>query len=136
MEYLQIDNHQALPEIARFSPFKAVLVAEVSMTSERQVEICDWVVNQGGRYVMVCGEDCQSWVDAVRAANLRQVSIDDMQAEQFVMITAHHQERLRNVFWHAKKHARHTHLDLRSTLVIHLGTQNRSVEYLSMYEKA
>ena len=52
------------------------------------------------------------------------------------MITPHHGERLRGVFWHAKKFARHTHVDLQHLLVIHLGEQNRSTEYVSIFDKA
>ena len=85
---------------------------------------------------MVCGADCQAWVDAIRAANLRLVDIDDLAPEQWVMITPHHGERLRGVFWHAKKFARHTHVDLQHLLVIHLGEQNRSTEYVSIFDKA
>ena len=136
VEYVQIEAGKGLPAIERFAPFKAVLAVEDATDDTRRNEICDWLVGMGARYVMVCGDDCQAWVDALRAANLRQVDIDSMQAEQFVMITAHHGERLRSVFWHAKKHARHTHVDLRHTLAIHLGEQNRSIEYLSLYDKA
>lgn len=136
MEYVQIDKQRTLPDIGRFAPFKAVLAIEDRVDSTRQAEIGEWLVGMGARYVMVCGEDCQSWADAVRAANLCLVDIDSMQPEQFVMITVHHGERLRGVFWHAKKHARHTHVDLQNTLVIHLGEQNRSIEYLSIFDKA
>ena len=136
VEYVQIEGHKALPDIAQFAPFKAVLAVEDPVDDARRDEICDWLVGMGARYVMVGGEDCQAWADAVRAANLRQVPIDDMEPEQFVMITAHPGERLRGVFWHAKKHARHTHVDLQHTLVIHIGAQNRSIEYLSIFDKA
>ena len=136
MQYVQIDDKGTLPDVDDFAPFKAVLAVEDQVGNARRDAVSDWLVGNGARYVMVCGEDCQAWVDAVRAANLRQVDIDSMTAEQFVMITAHHGERLRNVFWHAKKHARHTHLDLQHCLVVHIGEQNRSIEYLSIYDKA
>jgi hypothetical protein len=136
MEYIQLVANKDLPEISQFSPFKAVLAVEDSVAPARQTEISDWLVGMGGKYVMICGEDSQSWADSIRQANLKLVNIDDMQAEEFVMITVHHQERLRNVFWHARKHARHTHVEIKHILVIHIGQQNRSIEYLSMFDKA
>lgn len=136
MEYVLLEAQGTLPDIGRFAPFKAVLAIEDEVDAARQVAICDWLVEMGCMYAMVCGEGCQGWADAVRAANLRQVDIEAMRADQFVMITQHPGERLRNVFWHARKHARHTHVDLQHTLVIHVGQQNRSIEYQSIFDKA
>ena len=135
MEYIQLGENSDLPEISRCAPFKAVLAIEDTVDTARQLEISSWLVNMGGRYAMICGSDCQSWQQSIRRANLDQVNIDDMRPEEFVMITTHQHERLRNVFWHARKHARHTHLKLQNLLVIHVGKQNRSVEYLAMFDK-
>ena len=136
MEYFQLTEHSDLPGIGQFAPFKVVLAIGDSVSRSRQNEISNWLVEMGGKYVMICGSDCKSWEQSIRQANLGQVDIEDMGPREFVMITTHEHERLRNVFWHAKKHARHTHIKLNNMLAIHIGNRNRSVEYLSMFEKA
>ena len=136
MEYFQLTESNALPGIRHLAPFKAVLAVEDNVSRNRQTEISNWLVEMGSKYVMICGDDCQNWEEAIRRANLARVNIEDMQPEEFVMITNHARDRLRNVFWHAKKHAHHTHVKLANTITIHIGNQNRSVEYLSMFSKA
>lgn len=136
MEYIQLTDHGDLPTIGQHAPFKAVLAVEDRVSAARRQLISEWLVEMGGRYVMVCGADCEDWQAAIRRANLKQVNLDDMQPKEFVMITIHQHERLRSVFWHAKKHARHTHVKLRNLVAVHVGNVNRSVEYLAMYDKA
>ena len=136
MEYFQLTEQNDLPGIAQLAPFKVVLAIEDTVSDARQNQISIWLVEAGGRYVMICGKDCKSWEQSIRQANLEQVDLEDMEPRDFVMITTHENERLRNVFWHARKHARHSHVKFNSTLTIHIGSRNRSVEYLSMFEKA
>jgi hypothetical protein len=136
IEYIQLTEHNDLPGIGQFAPFKVVLAIEDTVSSTRQHEVSNWLVEMGGKYVMICGSNCASWEEAIRQANLDQVDIEQMKPEEFVMITTHRHERLRNVFWHAKKHARHSHVKFNNILAIHIGSQNRSVEYLAMFNKA
>ncbi|MDH3635656.1 MAG: hypothetical protein OES20_13235 [Gammaproteobacteria bacterium] len=136
MEYFQLTENSDLPNIEQFAPFKVVLAIENPTSRDRQLEISNWLVRAGGKYVMICGEDCESWEQIIRQVNLDQVDLDHMQPGEFVMITVHKHERLRNVFWHAKKHAHHTHVKFDHILTIHIGNQNRSVEYQSMFGKA
>ena len=136
MNYIQVTSTGELPGIEKFAPFKAVLAVEDDPDTVRRASICDWLVQSGALYIMVQAPDCDAWRDAIRKANTDLVSIDDMTEKEFVMITMHPRERLRNVFWHAKKHARHTHVELNNLLVIHLGEQNRSMEYISLFDKA
>lgn len=136
MEYIQLFESDDLPDIERFAPFKVVLATEESVSPQRRDEIARWLVESGGRYVMVCGSDCEEWVESIRQANLAQVDINEMQPEQFVMITPHAQEKLRHVYWHARKVARHSHVKIRDILTLHIGQQNRSVEYHAIFDKA
>ena len=136
MEYIQLTEQNDLPGIGQLAPFKVVLAIEDTVSDSRQSEISSWLVEMGGKYVMICGKDCESWEQSIRQANLDRVDIENMRPEEFVMITTHAHERLRNVFWHAKKHARHSHVKFNNILTIHIGSRNRSVEYLSMFEKA
>ncbi len=136
MEYLQLFEDTNLPAVKHFAPFKAVIAIEDVSSHARQIEISNWLVETGCRYVMVCGADCRSWEESIRRANLDQVDINEMEPRDFVMITTHRHEKLRSVFWHAKKHALHTHVKFENILTIHLGQQNRSVEYLAIFDKA
>lgn len=136
MEYYQLTEGNELPGISHLAPFKVVLAIEDDVGYDRRYEISNWLVEMGGMYVMICGDNCQAWKEAIRQANLARVNIEDMKPEEFVMITTHAQDRLRNVFWHAKKHARHTHVKFDNMITIHIGNQNRSVDYLSMLSKA
>jgi hypothetical protein len=136
MQYFQIDENGDLPTIGHFAPFKAVVAIEAEVSDARRAEVCRWLVGAGVRYVMLCGVDCETWSSPIRQANLDQVDLQDMQPEQFVMITIHGREKLRGVFWHAKKHAHHTHVEIDNILTIHIGSQNRSLEYSTIFDKA
>jgi hypothetical protein len=136
MEYFLLFEDDDLPNIEPFAPFKVVLAIEESVSPARRDEIADWLIASGAKYVMVCGSDCDEWVESIRRANLAQVDIDEMQPEQFVMITSHAQEKLRQVYWHASKVARHTHVKMRDILTLHIGQKNRSVEYYAIFDKA
>jgi hypothetical protein len=136
MEYFLLTEHNDLPDIGHLAPFKVVLAIEDTVDRSRQNEVSNWLVEMGCKYVMICGSHCKSWEQSIRQANLDQADIENMGPQEFVMITTHEHERLRNVLWHAKKHARHTHVKINNILTIHIGSQNRSVEYLAMFEKA
>lgn len=135
MEYIQLSEHGALPGIANLAPFKAVLAVEDSVSHKRQHEIADWLVAMGGMYVIICGSDCESWQESIRRANLEQVPLEVMQPRQFVMITIHLHEKLRSVFRHARKYARHTDLEIDNLLTIHIANQNRELEYHNLFSK-
>jgi hypothetical protein len=136
MQYFQVTEQGELPGIGQFAPFKVVLAVEDDVSRARQLEIATWLVEKGGCYVMICGENFEDWQQVIRQVNLKLFDIEVMKPEEFVMITTHAHERLRNVFWHAKKTARHTHFKFAEVITIHLGNQNRSVEYLAMFDKA
>ena len=136
MEYIQVNQTSELPDISAFSPFKAVIAIEDQFSTARREQICHWLTQMGGLYMMICGEDIELWSASIRQANIDQNGIDSMTADKFVMITEHENERLRNVFWHAKKYARHTHAELENLVVIHVSNENRSVDYLSIFNKA
>jgi hypothetical protein len=136
MQYFQINEHCELPSIEHLAPFKAVLAIEDDVSRARQLEVANWLITMGSRYVMICGENCTAWQQAIRRTNLELFAIEDMDPADFVMITTHAHERLRNVFWHARKHACHPDVRFDQAITIHLGQRNRSVEYLAMFDKA
>jgi hypothetical protein len=136
MQYFQLKEDSELPSIGHFAPFKVVLAIEDDVSRARQLEVANWMIAEGGRYVMICGENCAGWQQAIRQANLELYDIEDMNPADFVMITSHAHERLRSVFWHARKHANHPNVRFDQVITIHLGQRNRSVEYLAMFDKA
>ena len=136
MQYFQLGETGDLPAVGQFAPFKAVVAVEQELSQSRREDISKWLVESGGLYVMLTGVDCEAWRQSIRQANLDKVDLDEMQPEQFVMITMHGREKLRGVFWHAKKHARHTHVQIDNILVIHIGDTNRSLEFSALFGKA
>ena len=135
MQYIQLGEQGELPEITDLGPFKVVLAVEDSVSRERQRQISRWLVEKGCVYVMICGSDRDSWQDSIRAANLEKVNLEDMQPQQFVMITQHPHERLRSVFRHARKYAHHTHVDAANIVTVHIANRNREVEYHNLFNK-
>ncbi|HKJ53015.1 MAG TPA: hypothetical protein VKB27_16090 [Gammaproteobacteria bacterium] len=135
MEYIQLGEQGELPGIDGLAPFKAVLAIEDIVSRERRHQVSRWLVEMGGIYVMICGSDCDAWQDSIRKANLEQVPLKEMQPQQFVMITTHLHERLRSVFHHARKFARHTHVEADNILTVHVANRNREVEYHNLFNK-
>lgn len=136
MEYIQVKPTSELPDISGFSPFKAVIAIEDQPSESRRDEVCRWLTQMGGLYVMILGEDVALWSASIRKVNLEQNDLSTMTPDKFVMITEHENERLRSVFWHAKKYARHTHMKLETLVVVHVSNENRAVDYLSIYNKS
>ena len=135
MEYIRLGEQGALPPIGNLAPFKAVLAIEDPVSGDRQRQVSEWLVEMGGMYVMICGANCDSWRDSIRRANLEQVPLEEIRPEQFVMITIHAHERLRSVFRHAKKYARHTDVDLHNIVTVHVSRQDREVDYHNQFNK-
>ncbi len=135
MKYIWLGEADNLPDIGEFSPFKTLLSIDETASTARQHEISTWLVRMGARHVTIRGEDCLSWKESIRHANLEMVSLDDMQPEQFVMITTHPHEGLRSVFRQVSKHASHTHVDLNITIIIHLSEQSSENEYRSIFSR-
>ena len=133
MKYLRIHRLTELPDLSGLAPFKAVLSIEEPVSNERQQEICAWLVGMGCRYVMVHGQMCRSWCDAVRRANLTAFDIHGMTAGDFVMVVDHQSESLKAVFWYARKFATHPEYNLKECVIVHIGADDRSSEYESLY---
>ena len=135
MKYVWLNAGNELPELGQHAPFKVLLSVDMEVSHQRQQQISNWLVDMGALHFTIRGEGCLHWKDSVRQANLDKVNIEDMQPEQFVMITTHPYEGLRSVFKQLKKHARHTHVDLNFTVVIHLAETSSDVEYQSIFSR-
>lgn len=136
MRYMHIHQGAELPDISACAPFKAVIVADYRVSPQRRDEISAWLVEMGCRYVMSYGENCESWTDSVRRANLEAFDLDDMSARDFVMTTSHTTEPIRWVIWYAKKMANHPENAFKELVMLHLADRERSGEFQVMYQKA
>ncbi|MCP4186820.1 MAG: hypothetical protein GY763_04360 [Gammaproteobacteria bacterium] len=135
MKYIWLTDATDLPDINHYAPFRVLLSVDEAVSTERQQQISTWLVDMGALHVTIRSEDCLSWKESIRQANLDRVKLDEMQPEQFVMIITHPFEGLRSVFRQLKKHARHTHLELDFTIIVHLASQSSDVEYHSIFSR-
>ena len=136
MRYMHIPQGTELPDISACAPFKAVIVADHRVSPQRRAEISAWLVEMGCRYVMSYGENCESWGDSVRRANLELFDLDSMSPRDFVMTTSHSTEPIRWVVWYAKKMANHPENAFKELVILHLADHERSGEFQVMYQKA
>jgi hypothetical protein len=135
MKYIWLTQAQDLPDISQHAPFKVLLSLDEAVSPERQLQISNWLVDMGAMHVTIRGEGSQNWKDSIRQTNLEKVGLDEMQPEQFVMITTHPGENLRSIFDQLKKHARHTHVDLEFTVIVHLAEQSAQTQYVSIFSR-
>ena len=135
MEYLHLQPGANLPDIAHLQPFKAILLAELSVGDDWQALCSAWLVKSGCRYLMAWGADCSGWEDAIDFASLDAAHFGKVDDAQFVVTTGHQDESLEDVFWFAKNAAEHPALDLHNTLLLHIAGQPRP-ELVQQYAQA
>ena len=85
MAYIQLTEGNELPDISEFAPFKMVIVIEDLVSTERQVQIANWLVEMGGLYVMTCGENSTSWIDPIRQAKIEKSNIQSISPDEFLI---------------------------------------------------
>ncbi len=135
MKYIWLKDTNDLPNINQYAPFKVLLSIDLALSPEDRQQISSWLVEMGAMHVTIRGEDCLNWKESIRQANLEKVKLDEMQPEQFVMITTHPFESLRSLYGQLKKHAKHTHLKLDLTVIVHLALQSGDAEYCSIFSR-
>jgi hypothetical protein len=136
MEYLQLRNNEALPQIKTPRPFKCVVIIDSSVSQEWQAEVSKWLVNSGCLFMMAWGHNCSSWDDSVDYANLEQFEYQEIPPESFVVTTWHDSESLSEVFEFCKKIAAHNVKNLEDTLMLHISNDNMSDAIKQAYENA
>jgi hypothetical protein len=90
----------------------------------------------GCLFMLAWGPGCSTWDDSVDTANLRAFNFAEIPDEHFVYTTWHERQGLDEVFWDAQFAANHGHVALRSSLIIHIGTESRRGEFLELWEAA
>jgi hypothetical protein len=132
--YVRLFPGLAFPTLGLQLPFKAVLIADVTVPGAWQAAASDWLVQSGCLYLMAWGVDCSSWDDSVDWSNLEMFDFKDIPDEAFVMTTWHEDEPLRDTFWFAKNNASHPAGCFLSTVLVHVGPVERSQELLREFD--
>lgn len=136
MQYIQLISSNELPDISDLRPFKAVVIAEDTVTSDRQAAICQWLVESGCLYMMAWGQDCGSWDDAVNHANIEAFDSEEIPDDCVVITTRHEDESLKEAFWFSKYSAIHPCFRIENTVLLHLSPIGREQELGEKYMSA
>ena len=136
VHYLRIFEGEPLPEISKYSPFRAVVVIEAPYSERWQNDVSRWLVASGCLYMMAWGPNCTTWDDSVDYANLDQFEFGDIPDEHFVMTTWHERDSLDEVFWFAGFCAHHGNVELVNTLIIHISAEDAAEPMLRRFADA
>jgi hypothetical protein len=136
VDYFRITESEPLPDISAYAPFRAVVIINGPYSVEWQDRVSDWLVASGCLYMLAWGENCTSWDDSVDYANMRQFPFDEIPDEHFVLTTWHDKEPLDEVLWFAGFGAQHGDVDLKYSLLIDIGKENRRAELLARWDAA
>jgi hypothetical protein len=130
--YLHLRPEQAPPELAG-SPFRAVIVAEESVSETWLNTIAAWIVKSGCLYVVAWGVACEAWHDSVDWAVLEVFNYGDIPDDHFVMTTWHNNEALSEALWFAGQCAFHPDVELTETVILHIAVEARASQMLQTY---
>lgn len=133
VEYLHIAEGFELPELGAEGPFRAVVVLEQAINAERRTNIAEWIVKNGCLYAIAWGEECEAMHDEIDWALVRNFDGVEIPDEQFMMTTWHDDEPLSEVMSFAKLCAVHPHVEVRSTVIIHLSPSPARQAMLEAY---
>lgn len=133
--YLQLSASSELPEFSS-PPFKAVVIAEDSVSPKRRAEISRWLVESGCLYVTVWGTESSAWNDAVNLINLESFGFEKIPDDRLVITTCHERESLSEAFWFSKYSAMHPCAELSDTVLLHLSAAEREQEIRDQYLNA
>lgn len=114
-------------------PFRAVLIADQSVSADWRHEIAAWLVDNGCLYFMAWGIDCQAWHDSVDWAVLEDFDFGDIPDDRFVMTTWHDKEPLAEALWFAGNCATHPDVELDTTLLVHVAAEAASARIMETF---
>ncbi|WP_431259067.1 DUF7684 family protein [Roseateles chitinivorans] len=119
--YQHADPDAALPALGMTAPFRAVIVAEVSVTTSQQNRISDWLVAQGCLYAMAWGVNASSWDDAIDWAAIARTDLVQVSEGPLILTSWHDDETLSEVFDFAIRCASHPAEPLDELIVVHVA---------------
>ena len=136
MDYIHLTTSGELPDATALRPFKTVVIAEDTVTPERQAAISQWLVASGCLYMMAWGHDCSSWAESVALANRQAFDTDEIPNASLVMTTWHADETLQETFWFSKHTAMHPCASLENIVLLHMAEVGREQEMIAAYQDA
>ena len=136
--YVRIAPGKKLPDISSLAPFKAVVVLDTTYEPTWQDEVSQWLVGSGCFYMMAWGPDCSSWDDSVDYADMTRFPNYEIPDDKFVMTTWHDDEPLEEAFWYSQFCANFSYNDVEliDAVIVHVGSENREAELLSLFEQS
>ena len=134
--YIHLEPGGLLPDIAHFSPFRAVVVVDAFVNAAWQEAASSWLVRSGCLYMIAWGQHCSSWDDSVDMANLEQFDFGDIPEDRSVMTTWHANEPLSEALSFCKLHATHPAVNLSHTVLLHIAEHSDAERLLKEYVEA
>ncbi|WP_373988662.1 hypothetical protein [Duganella sp. BuS-21] len=135
-KYLHLSPDADLPALEGLPQFKAIVVVEADLDETMMWDVSRWLIESACLYALAWGKGCEAWREAIEDAALEAVDYEDVPEAQKVIITAHDDEDLEEVFWFARHRAVHPAHDLTTTLIVHLADSPRRDELEAMYHDA
>lgn len=135
-EYIHLKPNASLPDITSWRPFRAAVLVEAAVDEQWQARASEWLVQSGCLYMVAWGVQCSSWDDSVDLATLEKFDYGNVPDEEFVMTTWHENEPLSDALFYLKNNAIHPTTDLPHTLIVHIASDAKEYELLSVYADA
>lgn len=130
--YLHLRPDHEPPEFAS-CPFRAVIIADETVSETWLNQIAKWIVDKGCLYVVAWGVDCEAWHDSVDWASLEIFDYGEIPSDRFIMTTWHNNEPLSEALWFAGQCAFHPDVDLIETVILHISEEAHATRVLQLY---
>lgn len=134
-KYLHLSPDADLPTLEGLRQFKTILVAEADVHETVMWDVSRWLIESGCLYALAWGKDCEQWREAIDDAALEAVNYEDVDEQRRVLVTAHEDDDLEEVFWFAQHRASHP-ADLKQTLILHIADTPRRDELEAQFRDA
>jgi hypothetical protein len=135
VQYIRLIDGDSFADLQALRPFKAVVISEAVTSRDFKNSVSEWMVRAGCIYMMAWGKECSVWHDTVDEANLAMFDFGDVPVDAFVMTTWHDNDPLSEVFWYAKFAAKHPTLNIRNTVLVHIGSKDHCARLLDEYQR-
>jgi len=134
-KYLHLSPDAELPELEGLRQFKTILVVETDVLETVMWDVSRWLIASGCLYALAWGKDSEQWREAIEDAALEAVNYEDVPEDRRVLVTAHEDDDLDEVFWFAQHRAAHPG-ELKNTLILHIADTPRRDALEAQYADA
>jgi len=115
-QYIHLKPKASLETIEISTPFAAVVLIDVQVSSEWRAMVSEWLVENGCLYMMAWGNECSLWDDSVDTANLEAHNWKHIPEEKLVTTTWHDDESIQDIFCFAMTSLPY-HPNIKSTFI-------------------